>query len=183
MRLRRPAEGGFWRRGWVNAVSIFSDHSPQSFRVSQDSGEGLLIYGGRGWTDYAVEAILTVHLAQSAGLAVRVQGLRRYYAALLVRPGLVRLVRVRDGDVVVLAEAKLDWSLETPCPFRIEANGDRIEAQVGGVTLSGKDAGPHALSDGGIAFVIENGALSCDEVCVAPPAAGENGPRSRAWQG
>jgi ADP-ribosylglycohydrolase len=184
MRLRRPADGGgFWRRAWVNAVSTFSEQSPQSIRISQDSGEGMLIYGGRGWTDYRVEATVTVHLAAYAGVAIRVHGLRRYYAALLVRPGLVRIVRVYDGEIATLAEAKLDWAFEAALAFRIDADGDRITAHVGGVTLAARDTGPHALTDGGIAFVLSGGALSCDEVVVAPPPAGADETRSRAWQG
>ena len=132
LRARRPDEpGDFWRRAWVNAASIFSVSFPQAFRVSQDRGEGMIIHGGRQWTDYRVEAALTVHLAQSAGLAVRVQGLRRYYAALLVKPGVFRLVRVHDGSVVILAEAPLAWSFEVPYPFAVQANGDEIAASVG----------------------------------------------------
>ena len=89
VRLRRPeAQSDFWRRAWVNAVSIFSTSSPAAFRVSQDRGEGMIIHGLRRWCDYLVEATLIVHLADHAGIGVRVQGLRRYYAMLLVRPEL-----------------------------------------------------------------------------------------------
>ena len=115
VRLRRPnAPGDFWRRAWVNGVSVFSTNFPQAFRVAQDRGEGMIIHGGRQWADYRVETALTVHLAEHAGIGVRVQGLRRYYALLLVRPDLVRLVRMRDGAVTVLAERALAWSFETP---------------------------------------------------------------------
>ena len=118
LRLRRPDEPGeFWRRAWVNAVSIFSSIFPQAFRISQDRGEGMIIHGGRGWTDYRIETALTVHLAQYAGVAVRVQGLRRYYAALLVRPGLLRLVRACHDSVVTLAETSFSWTFETPYAF------------------------------------------------------------------
>ena len=114
VRLRRPDEpGDFWRRAWVNGVSFLSRNFPQAFRISQDRGEGMIIHGGRQWTDYRVETALTIHLAQYAGVGIRVQGLRRYYAALLVRPGLFRLVRVyrrfrrhsrRDGVRMVVRE-------------------------------------------------------------------------------
>jgi hypothetical protein len=61
--LRRP--DGAWRvlaRAWVNAVGVFSTNFPQAFRISQDRGEGMIIHGGRRWTDYRVETALTVHL-------------------------------------------------------------------------------------------------------------------------
>ncbi len=170
--LRRPEEpGDFWRRSWVNAASVFSSSFPQAFRISQDRGEGMIIHGGRQWTDYRVEAALTVHLARAAGFAVRVQGLRRYYAALLVRPDAFRLVRVYDDSVVVLAEAPFEWAFETPYPFVVQVNGDAIAASAGATKLEVRDAGPKALVDGGVALFIAEGACSCDEVRVTAPRA------------
>ncbi len=174
MRLRRPAAPGqFWSRAWVNAASDFATWFPKSFLVSQDRGEGLILYGGRSWRDYRVEADLTVPLAEYAGVGVRVQGLRRYYAALLVRPNVFRLVRVRDGETAVLAEAPFPWSFESPYAFAIEAVGGRLEASVGGVTLTARDDGPLAFGEGGIALIVREGACSSDEVRVAPPSKGE----------
>ena len=128
VRLRRPSEpSDFWRRAWVNAVDNFSTSFPQAFRISQDRGEGMIIHGGRQWRDYRVETALTVHLAEHAGVGVRVQGLRRFYAVLLVRPNALRLVRVRDGATTVLAEAPFAWSFERPYHFVVEADGREIE--------------------------------------------------------
>ena len=132
LRLRRPEEpGDFWRRAWVNAVSLFSPMFPQAFRISQDRGEGMIIHGGRQWADYRVQTALTVHLARYAGVAVRVQGLRRYYAALLVRPGLMRLVRAYDDSVLTLAEAPFDWTYDAPYAFDAQVVGDVITVAVG----------------------------------------------------
>jgi ADP-ribosylglycohydrolase len=170
VRLRRPRNASdFWRRAWVNAVSDFSTSFPQAFRVSQDRGEGMIICGGRQWSDYRVETTLTVHLADHAGIGVRVQGLRRFYAALLVRPDVLRLVRVRDGETRVLAEAPFVWTFEKPYEFRIEAVGPTIEISVDGVSLQARDESPHAIADGGVALIIEGGAASCNEILVAPP--------------
>ena len=170
VRLRRPdAPGDFWRRAWVNAVSVFSTDFPQAFRISQDRGEGMIIHGGRQWTDYRVETALTVHLAEHAGIGVRVQGLRRYYAVLLVRPSLVRVVRAFDGVVTVLAEAPLEWSFETPYDVVVHVSGREIETRVGGVPLKARDESPFALADGGVALILHGGACSCDAVVVAPP--------------
>ena len=83
IRLRRPRErSDFWRRAWVNAVDTFSTSFSQAFRISQDRGEGMIIHGTREWSDYRVETALTVHLAEHAGVGVRVQGLRRFYASI-----------------------------------------------------------------------------------------------------
>jgi ADP-ribosylglycohydrolase len=170
VRLRRPEHpSDFWRRAWVNGVSAFSTTSPLAFRISQDRGEGMIIHGLRRWRDYRVETTLTVHLAGHAGVGVRVQGLRRYYAMLLVRPDKARLVRVRDGKVVILAEAAFPWTFETPYPFRIEVDGAKIEASIGDLRLEARDESELSFSDGGVALIIEGGALSCGEVSIAPP--------------
>ena len=136
VRLRRPDEpGDFWRRAWVNGVSFLSRNFPQAFRISQDRGEGMIIHGGRQWMDYRVETALTVHLAQYAGVGIRVQGLRRYYAALLVRPDLFRLVRVYDDSVVTLAETAFEWSFESRYDIGAEVVGRAIVVWVRGAAL------------------------------------------------
>jgi hypothetical protein len=170
LRLRRLDEPGeFWRRAWVNAVEVFSPTFPQAFRISQDSGEGKIIHGGRHWTDYRVETALTLHLADHAGIGVRVQGLRRYYAVLLARPDLIRIVRNFDGVVTILAEAALELSMETAYDVVVQVLGREIEARVGGVALKARDESPSALADGGVALIVRGGACSCDAIVVAPP--------------
>jgi ADP-ribosylglycohydrolase len=168
VRLRRPDEpGDFWRRAWVNAVSVFSTNFPQAFRISQDRGEGMIIQGGSQWTDYRVQTALTVHLGRYAGVGVRVQGLRRHYAALLVRPGLLRLIRVRDGKVAVLAEAPFDWAYDEPYAFDIQVVGCVIAVAVGAARLEVRDESAEALADGGVSLIVNEGACSTDEVRVS----------------
>jgi hypothetical protein len=129
----------------------------------------MIIHGVRQWRDYRIETVLTIHLAEHAGIGVRVQGLRRFYAVLLVRPNVLRLVRVRDGERNVLAEAPFEWSFERPYRFIIETVGSTIEAAVDGVRLRARDDSEQAIADGGVALIIEGGAASSDEILVAPP--------------
>ncbi len=172
VRLRRPDDpSDFWRRAWVNGASFLSTNFPQAFRISQDNGEGMIIHGGRQWTDYRVETALTIHLAQYAGVGIRVQGLRRYYAALLVRPGLFRLVRVHDDSVVILAEKPFGWSFESRYQISAEVVGRSIAVSVGSETLVAQDDDGCAPENGGVALIINAGACSCDEVRVSPPRA------------
>ena len=151
---------------WVNGASFFSKRFPQSFRISQDRGEGIIIHGTREWTDYKVAADTMVHLGSEAGVAVRVQGLRRYYAALLTRDGRIRIVRQRDEVRTVLAEAAFDWQLETAYDMAVEADGSTIRCSVGGISLSAEDDGPHGFRDGGIGLLVNEGALSSNSVRV-----------------
>jgi ADP-ribosylglycohydrolase len=169
LRLRQPDEtSDFWRRSWVNGVSSFSKNFPQAFRISQDREEGLLVHGTRQWTDYRVAATVTVNLAEYAGVGVRVQGLRRYYAAVLVRPNVFRIVKVFDGLRETLAETSFAWDFETPYPFVVEVVGSQLRASIGAVDLAATDDG---LANGGVALVISGGALSCDEIRITPPGA------------
>jgi ADP-ribosylglycohydrolase len=169
IRLRRPREpNDFWRRAWVNAADNFSTSFSQAFRISQDRGEGMIIHGGRQWRDYRVETTLTAHLAEHLGVGVRVQGLRRFYAVLLQRPDKLLLVRVRDGEITLLAETAFHWSFEKPYQFVVEADGRRISAAADGVWLAARDDSDEALADGGAAIIIQGGAASTDEVVVAP---------------
>ncbi len=169
VQLRRPREPNeFWRRAWVNAVDNFSTTFAQAFRISQDRGEGMIIHGGRQWRDYQVETALTAHLAEQMGVGVRVQGLRRFYAVLLERPDKLLLVRVRDGKTTLLAVTAFAWSFEKPYQFTVEADGQRISAAVDGVRLVARDDSEGALADGGVAIIIQGGAVSTNEVVVAP---------------
>jgi hypothetical protein len=167
LRLHRPAgDGDFWRMSWVNGVSFFSKRFPPSFRISQDRGEGLIIHGTRQWTDYSVAAEIVVHLGNYGGVAVRVQGLRRYYGVRLNRGGALEIVRVRDDETTVLAQTPFDLRFESPIPVRVAVEGSEIRAEVAGTRLTARDESPQALRDGGIGLFISEGALSTDEVRV-----------------
>jgi ADP-ribosylglycohydrolase len=166
--LHRPKEpSAFWRQSWVNNVSFFSKNFASAFRISQDRGTGLIIHGARDWTDYRVSSELTIHHGEGAGLAARVQGLRRYYAVVLEPGGKARLIKVRDNERKVLAEAPFPWTLEKAYQFSIEAHGDEIVARVDGAQLRAKDE-TTPFADGGIGLIIAEGAVSTDLVEVAP---------------
>ena len=145
LRLRRPKEpSAFWRQSWVNNVSFFSKNFASAFRISQDSGVGLIIHGTREWTDYRVSSALATHLGVSAGLAARVQGLRRYYAILLEAgrpPASGQAARRRTdgsggGGLLLVAGAALPLRARSPrrgdCGLggRRDAEGDRPDEAV-----------------------------------------------------
>lgn len=166
--LTRPTHGGtLWRRAWVDAVDQFSDHWPEPFRVVQNSGTGLLIQGAREWRDYQVTAAITPHLAAAAGIAARVQGLRRYYALLLRAGGKAQLVKALDGEAV-LAEAAFEWELGATYELRLEVVGQRIQGWVGGRRLFDVADTDRPLDGGAAALVCTEGRIATEAVTVRP---------------
>jgi hypothetical protein len=161
-----------WRRAWVNGVDLHPK-AVEMIRLVQNSGLGLLMQGTREWRDYSLTAAVTPHLVKRAGIAVRVQGLTRFYGLLLAPGNRVQLVR-RLHDEVVLREADFEWSLGATYEMSLQVQGNRLIGRAG-------DAAPievtdDALAAGGIGLVIEEGRLGVDRVEV------EASPRSASTQ-
>jgi ADP-ribosylglycohydrolase len=164
--LTRPADGGtLWRRAWVRGVDRFDAHWPEPFRLIQNRDRGLLIQGTREWSDYTVCAAVVPETVVAAGIAARVQGMRRYYA-LLLHADAVRLVRELDGTTV-LGEAPLERrDYGAPHVLELTVVGDHLRASVDGeAVLTARDG---ALTGGAVALVCETGCLTCDAVRVRP---------------
>ena len=165
--LHRPASGGdFWRKAWVDSVSFFSNLFPSSFRISQSRDQGLIIHGTRQWTDYEVSSDIVIHLGTYGGIAVRVQGLRRYYAVRVTRDGQLQIVRVRDAETTVLARTGFLLIFEKKISAKVTVHDTHITATFDDVTLRADDQSAAAFTNGGIGLLIAEGALSTDEVRV-----------------
>ncbi|WP_433616387.1 ADP-ribosylglycohydrolase family protein [Dactylosporangium sp. CA-139114] len=161
--LTRPDDGGtMWRRAWVPALDRFDARWPEPFRIVQNAGTGMLVTGALEWRDYTVTADVTPHLAAAAGLAARVQGLRRYYALELAGPDTARLV---CGDTV-LAERPFPWTYGTTYHLTLTVTGDRIRAGIDGDTLFDLEDG--SLSAGGVALRVTEGRTATQRVEITP---------------
>jgi ADP-ribosylglycohydrolase len=166
--LARPAGGGTaWWRAWVNAVDRLITDGPEMLRLIQNEGTGLLIQGTREWTNYRVSAVFTPHLARAAGLAARVQGLRRYYALLLASDNRVRLVKVLDG-VRVLAEADYPWQYGESHRIELAVHGATLDGWIDGRLLLHADDTDRPLQTGAIGLVCEEGRIAVGPVAVQP---------------
>ena len=166
--LREPAlEGNMWRRAWVDGVDIFTSRGGDSMRLIQNQGRGLLIQGSREWGDYRVSAAITPHMVRSAGIGARVQGMRRYYALLLVAGGKVRLVKALDGETI-LAEKDLAWDLGGTYDLAIEVAGLKLAAYVDDQPLFQVEDRERPLLGGGVALICEEGRLATQAVTVQP---------------
>jgi len=167
---RRTATGlpsNMWRLAWVNGMDQYDWWWPEAYRLVQNEGRGLLIQGTRNWQDYQVESTVTLHLANCAGIAVRVQGMRRYYALLLCNGGKARLVKALDGDQV-LAEANFAWTLGGTYTFTLRVQGHCLEAAIDGNLLFTVEDNDRPLASGGVAFVCEAGRIMSEAMIVRP---------------
>lgn len=165
--LKRPSgDCDFWRMAWVNGVDFYSKRFPPSFRISQNRGEGLISHGTRQWTDYEVKSDIVIHLGNYGGVALRVQGLRRYYGVRLTRAGKLQIVRVRDDDTKVLAEVDYPLEFEKKLSVTARVHGNTTTATVNGTSISAEDSDEQAFKDGGIGLFINEGALSTDAVSI-----------------
>lgn len=168
MLLTKPEWGGvMWRRAWVDAVDQAEGRWPESFRLAQNRGTGMLIHGGREWTDYQVSADVTPHLVKSAGIGARVQGLKRYYALLLVEGGKVRLVKELDGERV-LAEQDFNWRFGATYDLALHVMGNTLTAAVDGQTIFRVTDADQPLNGGGIALICQEGRTATQAVRVGP---------------
>ena len=164
----RPAvDGGRWRRAWVEAVDRADKRYPEDYRIVQNRGTGLLLTGSRRWRDYKVSATLEPALSERSGLAIRVQGLRRYYAVMFTVEGELQLLKALDGDTV-LARVAYPWARAQQYAVRLEAHGSRIRAFIDEALVFDVTDDDRPLLGGGIALVVTEGRLSSGAVRVQP---------------
>lgn len=166
--FKRPDNGGtMWRRAWVNGVDMVDPYGFEAFRVVQNVGTGLLMQGTRGWHDYSVSSFIKPHLVERAGIGVRVQGMRRYYALLLCHDGKARLVKSLDGEKT-LAEIAYDWKPEVGYALQLNIKGTRLSGQINGEPLFDLDDVDQPLTGGAIALICTAGRMATEMVSVAP---------------
>src|SRR5919202_4559401 len=161
--LRRPASGGrLWLRAWVAGVDQLTWSSEATYRLVQNDGIGLAIQGTRDWTDYTVAAPVRPHLAGRAGIAARVQGMRRYYALLICADGQARLIKARDGERV-LAETPCVWELDRTYHLALALQGAHLVATLDGTQLFEVEDADDPLTGGAIAMVVDEGRVEVGE--------------------
>ena len=111
---------------------------------------------------------MTVHLGGYAGLAARVNGLRRFFAARLCRDEQFQILRVRDDERTVLAATGFPWCLDEPVPLSMTLRGNHITASAGGTVLTADDDSDAGFAAGAIGLLVADGAVSVDRIRVSP---------------
>lgn len=171
MTLKRPSDktSQFWKRAWVNGVDAFHPWMKPSFCIVKNRGEGIIVHGTREWTDYrATVTNFTIQLGQSAGVAIRVRGLNRYYAIVFSNRGKnVSLLKALDEKRTVLDSADFSWGLDQSYEVIIQAKGPHILGRIGGtdIELMAED---DQYVGGGLGLVVTDGTMSAGYIEVQP---------------
>ncbi len=164
-----PAAGSVWARAWAKALDRF-EHARDGFRhLAQDRGRGLLIYGSDEWRDLGCESVVWAQMAERFGIAIRVQGLRRFYAVALSKGDRVEIVKCL-GSTRVLASAPFKWAPYTPYRLRVEALGSTVRAWIDGTLVLEADDPEGELSFGGVAFLVEEGCIGSEGIRLGAPS-------------
>lgn len=163
-----PSETGEqWKNAWVSSAAGFSAMGPErDVVVHQGVGIGLLTQGSREWTDYEFKVRLTIRLAKTAGIVVRMQGLRRYYALTLGDDGQVRLIKQLDGKRHVLAEAPYAVEPGHTCALKLHACGAQLQAEIEGQVLLAAIDQQDPFTVGACGLLVEEGSVSAGTLRV-----------------
>jgi len=157
-----------WGRQWVNACTAVETWSDGQVRPVQDAGTGLYYTGDRTWSGYRIRAQLTPSFFSEAGIAVYVQGMKHYLAAVVRSDGTAALVEMWD-EPTDLATASFPSGIawETPMDFEVWVEGRTLHAKVGSQELSGEIRNSR-LDSGGAGIVVTEGTLKVTKIAVSP---------------
>ncbi|MCE9559182.1 MAG: ADP-ribosylglycohydrolase family protein [Armatimonadetes bacterium] len=154
-------------RAWAKSVDRFEFGRDRYDYLCHNEGIGLLTQGARDWRDYRVDCRITPKMAISAGVAVRVQGLRRYYAVLFCEPGQIRIEKALDGRKV-LAQTSFPWEAHCDYTVEVEVKGDSIRVWIDGrLTLTAVDP-TDPLEGGAFGFIVESGCVGAGTPRIVP---------------
>lgn len=160
-------DGTMWARAWAKSVDRFEYVRDRYEFITHNEGIGLLTQGCREWRDYRVEARITPKMAVSAGIAMRVQGLRRYYALVFAGPGELRIVKALDGNST-LAQTSFPWEPFQDYIVEVEVRGNEIRAWIDGrLKLTATDL-DRPLLEGAFGFLVEAGCIGAGTPRISP---------------
>ena len=154
-----------WRNSWVKALDQWGDRWDEAFRVSNNSGRGMLITGTNDWKDYTVSSKIRFELVKSGGLAVRVQGLQRYYALEVSSGNKLRLIKMLDG-LHILKEIDTEMVFQKDYDLSLKVDGSNLKGYLNDKLVLEFDDLNNTLTNGGIGFVVESGTQSTNEIII-----------------
>ncbi len=160
-------DGRMWALAWARSIHRFSFTRDGYEYLAHNQGLGLLTQGCREWTDYRVETRLTPRMAVSAGIAVRVQGLRRFYAFVFGEKGEIRIDKMLSKRTT-LARTAFPWESCRDYEVAVEVAGAQIQVWIDGILMLTTVDLDATLTEGAFGFVVEEGCLGAGTPRIMP---------------
>lgn len=154
-------------RGWAKSVDRFEHVRDRYDYITHNEGVGMLSQGHRDWCDYRVEARITPKMAVAGGIAVRVQGLRRYLAFVFAGDNQVAIVKAKHGEKQ-LAQTSFPWEPFKDYDVEVEVKGSEFRAWIDGrLVLTAVDR-EDPLTGGAFGFIVQDGCLGAGTPRIFP---------------
>jgi ADP-ribosylglycohydrolase len=154
-------------RSWFVGTRAPEPWMQRRIHAVQNEGRSIMYQGGRDWANYRAEAEVTIRIAEAAGLAVRIQGLRRYYALELTRDQSLQLIKV-DHEPRSLAATKFEWELNLGNTLALEVNGNLLRASIDGNVMFEVRDEQNPFLTGGVGLSVDTGCISAPNIAVTP---------------
>jgi ADP-ribosylglycohydrolase len=148
-----------WLRSFVSSAQNLAPDYTTTFCVSHPRAGGVVTTGTRDWVDYRVSSRIQFNASEAGGLVARARGHRRYYAAVVVG-STVQIIKQRDGERTVLAEAAVQHETDQTHDLAFEVDGTALVAYFDGVPVCTAQDPTHV--SGGAGFLVDCGAMLAD---------------------
>lgn len=144
---------------WYKAFTSTSNENTvdhlSTFCISSTQDNGLLYIGNRDWKNYTITTTLILVRSKNCGILFRVQGLRKYYA-LLFEEYCVKIIRVINDEIKVMASHEYIWNEYDEIKTKITIKNDDIQVQWESEKMECKDS---ELMCGGCGFITSAGTM------------------------
>ena len=146
---------------WVNALDWEFSNRADPLRLVQNRGVGMIIQGTREWQAYEFTAQIIPHFAEACGIAISVQGLRRYYALTISADQHVRLIKM-NHDETVLAEAPFEIRWDQSYALSLRQLGNQLLASINGKNILTHQLDSVTFASGAVAVLCKAGRIAIE---------------------
>lgn len=150
----------YWIKGFTSSADQFFADFRRTHCIVSSKETGLAVTGTKDWEDYRMEAELYINLHDEAGLVMRYNGQRRYYAVVFSDFKTVKIIRVCDEKREVLGTAACSYPEDKLIYVKVSAVGNKMNLEVDGKNLLTVE--DETYSAGGAGFLIKKGSMTCN---------------------
>ncbi len=148
----------YWTMTWASSAKNFAADFKYTYCVSHPEENGLVTMGTEQWENYTVSSSLCFALHKSGGLVARSRGHRRYYACLLKDFNTVQIIKRKDNEITILAEAEFSYAEDALYPVDFTVCKDELSVVVNEKELLRVNDSSYTC--GGAGYIINSGTMT-----------------------